>query len=50
MVWHEKILLIYVHKRTKQIDFNKFLIVMDVFEAYFTEGVVAAMFLVTPVF
>ena len=42
-MWDEKIWLRYMHKRTKEIDFHKSLMVMDAFKAHFKDGAVAAM-------
>ena len=36
MVWYEKVWLRYMRGKAKEIDFQKALMVMDAFKAYFT--------------
>ena len=43
MVWYEKIWLRYVRERTKEIGFQKSLMVLDAFKAHFTDDIAAAM-------
>lgn len=43
MVWYEKVWLRYMRGKAKEIDFQKSLMVMDAFKAYFTVDEAAKM-------